>query len=121
MRVTLPSAGAPRIALDESAPIWGVRPSADPLFRSLAGVFRDAVVGVVLTGMGRDGADGLRVIREARGRAVVQNRETSTIFGMPQAALHAAGADRVVPLNDVASTIVELLAGMAGARDRKAG
>ena len=120
MRVAV-MGGVPRLTLDESAPIWGVRPSADPLFRSLAGIFRDAVVGVVLTGMGRDGADGLRAIREARGRAVVQDRETSTIFGMPQAALQAAGADRVVPLNDVAPTVVELLAGIVGSRDRKVG
>jgi two-component system chemotaxis response regulator CheB len=121
MCVTLGAGGAPRIVLDDSAPVWGVRPSADPLFRSLAGVFRHAVVGVVLTGMGRDGAEGLRTIREARGRAIVQDRDTSTIFGMPQAALLTAGADRVVPLGEVAPTVVELLAGIVGGRDRKVG
>jgi two-component system chemotaxis response regulator CheB len=98
------------ISLDASPPIWGVRPSADPLFRSAVQAFGADVVGVVLTGMGRDGADGLRTIRDAGGSAVVQDRGTSIIYGMPQAALAAAGADRVVPLGQVAGAITELLA-----------
>ena len=108
MRVVRSSAGV-SIALDDSAPIWGVRPSADPLFRSVADVFGDDIVGVVLTGMGRDGAEGLRVIRAAGGRAVVQDKATSIIYGMPQAALATAGADHVVPLSDVAPTVAAFL------------
>ena len=108
MRVARGDLGA-SIALDDSPPIWGVRPSADPLFRSAAQAFGADVIGVVLTGMGRDGADGLRAIREAGGGAIVQDRETSIIYGMPQAALAAAGADRIVPLGQVAGAIAELL------------
>ena len=99
--------GAPVIALDDSPPVWGVRPSADPLFHSVAVAFAAATVGVVLTGMGRDAADGLRAIRAAGGQALVQDRETSTIFGMPHAALQIAGADRVLPLGAIAPAIVE--------------
>ena len=100
---------APTIALDSSPPLWGVRPAADRLFQSAAAVFGASTVAVVLTGMGRDGADGTRVIREAGGRALVQNRDTATIFGMPHAALQHAGADRVAALDDIGSTIAELL------------
>ena len=101
--------GGPVIALDTSPSIWGVRPAADLLFRSAAEVFGASTVAVVLTGMGRDGAEGTRAIREAGGRALIQDRETATIFGMPQAALQCAGADRVVPLTDVGNAIAEFV------------
>lgn len=100
----------PCCAIDDSPAVWGVRPAADVLFRSAARVYGASVLGVVLTGMGRDGAEGLSRIREAGGRAVVQDRETSTIYGMPQAALQIAGADQVVPLSGVATAIRALVA-----------
>lgn len=110
MRVAAGPDGVRRIGLDSSAPLWGVRPSADPLFLSAAAHYGRAVVGVVLTGMGRDGADGLRSIRDAGGLGVVQDRATSIIYGMPLVALERAGADRVAPLAEVAPAVIELLA-----------
>jgi two-component system chemotaxis response regulator CheB len=109
MSVAHDGRGARRITLDTSPPVWGVRPAADPVFNSVARHFGRDAVGVVLTGMGRDGAEGLRLMREVGGQGVVQDRATSTIYGMPLAALQRAGADRVVPLGEVAPAIVALL------------
>ncbi len=99
----------PTIALDKSPPVWGVRPAADMLFRSAAEVFGASTLAVVLTGMGRDGAEGTRAIRAAGGLAIVQDRDTATIYGMPHAALQHAGADRVAALPDIGQAISDLV------------
>lgn len=98
-----------RIVLDDSPTVWGVRPAADLLFVSVAELFGSASVGVVLTGMGRDGSAGLAAIRAAGGGAVVQDRDSATIYGMPLAALESAGADRVVSLHGVTAAVETLL------------
>jgi two-component system, chemotaxis family, protein-glutamate methylesterase/glutaminase len=97
--------GAATISLDASPTVWGVRPAADPLFVSAADAFGLNAIGVILTGMGRDGAEGLRRIRAAGGKALVQDRDSSIIYGMPQAAMETAGADRVAAVSDMAREI----------------
>ena len=103
--------GAPgdaTISLDTGPTIWGVRPAADRLFTSVAEIFGAAAIGVILTGMGRDGAEGLRCIRAAGGLGVVQDRDSSIIYGMPHAALEHAGADRIAAAQDMPRVIREL-------------
>jgi two-component system, chemotaxis family, protein-glutamate methylesterase/glutaminase len=108
MRVVAGEDG-PRIALSREPTVWGVRPAADPLFRSVADLYGRHAVGVVLTGLGRDGADGLKRIHEAGGTGIAQDRETSTIYGMPNAAVQAGGARHVLPVGQIASRIADMI------------
>ena len=71
--------------------------------------YGDAVIGVVLTGMGSDGTAGARLIRAAGGRVVAQDQATSAVYGMPRSVIEAGAVDLVVPLAEVASTLVELV------------
>ena len=97
--------GRPILVVADTSPVWGMRPSADVLFGAVAETFGAHAVGVVLTGMGRDGAEGLRLMREAGAFAVVQDQATSAVPGMPSIALRHAGADCVAPLPTVAGRI----------------
>lgn len=99
----------PALLLNRGPSVWGVRPAADPLFRSVADAFGARSVGVVLTGIGKDGAVGLKAIHDAGGIGIAQDRESSTIYGMPNAARLAGGADRVLPVSRIPAAIIETL------------
>ncbi len=103
-----PAGKGARIVLSDEASLHGVRPAADRLFHSVARCYGARAVGVVLTGMGRDGGDGLRAIRAAGGRALVQDRATSIVYGMPAQAL--AHAEREVALPEMAAAVERMVA-----------
>ncbi len=87
--------------LSEDAPVNGHRPSVDVLFRSVAEEFGPQAMGVLMTGMGEDGAAGLGEIRAAGGSTVAQSQETCVVFGMPKAAIERGYAMRVADLQDL--------------------
>lgn len=89
------------------------RPSVDVLFESIAREMRGGVIACLLTGMGKDGAEGLGAIRRAGGITLAQDKATSVVFGMPGEAIRLGGADRVLPLSRFAAEIASL-AGVDG-------
>jgi two-component system chemotaxis response regulator CheB len=88
-------------------PIGGFRPAATHLFASLAGLGGSGVA-VLLTGMGADGVEGLHALRRAGGRVLVQDEESSVVFGMPGAAIAAGLATEVLPLGRIAARLIDL-------------
>lgn len=95
-----------RVLLSRAPPMEGFRPSASYLFASLAPVYGPSALGVVLTGAGRDGVSGLRVLRSAGGRVIAQDEESCEIFGMPAAAIEEQLADVVASLDAIAVHLV---------------
>jgi len=90
---------------NEDPEVNGVRPSADVTMRSAAAVYGRRCVGVVMTGMGRDGTEGMRLIKQAGGATLVQDELSSVIWGMPRACIDAGVADRVVALDALADAV----------------
>lgn len=94
--------------LKSGAAVSGHRPSVDVLFKSVSHAAKDRAVGVILTGMGRDGAQGLLAMREAGGRTLGQDEATCVVFGMPRAAFELGAVERQLPLEAIAPAIRRL-------------
>ena len=103
-----------RCALDDGPPVTGHRPSVDVLFRSVARVVGRSAIGVILTGMGKDGADGLLELRKAGGLTIGQDEASSLISGMPQVAFDRGAVMRQCSLNQVADAILDACEGKMG-------
>ena len=87
----------------------GVRPNANRLFKSVVKIFGENTIGVVLTGMGMDGTEGSRAIKDAKGTVVAEAEESCVIYGMPKSVVDENLADLVVPLENMAVTLVQLV------------
>ncbi|MBW3630114.1 MAG: chemotaxis-specific protein-glutamate methyltransferase CheB [Gemmatimonadetes bacterium] len=103
-----------RTILSDVGPVGGFRPSANYLFESAARAFGNALAAVILTGMGRDGVDGLRAVRAAGGLVLAQDESTSVVYGMPGEAVAARLVDAVLPIHEIAPRLVVELASGAG-------
>ena len=94
------------VRLDDSPALGGFKPSCDLLLRSVAQSFSRKAIGVVLTGMGRDGAKGLDEIRKAGGHTIAQDKASSVVFGMPGEAVALGAAELVLPLDEIGAQLV---------------
>ncbi|MBX9977154.1 MAG: chemotaxis-specific protein-glutamate methyltransferase CheB, partial [Alphaproteobacteria bacterium] len=91
---------------DDDGPVSGHKPSVDVLFESVAILKLRSVFGVILTGMGRDGAKGLLTLRQSGGKTFGQNEKSCLIYGMPRAAMEMGSVEKEVPLKEMASLIM---------------
>lgn len=107
MRVSGYSNGRLRVRLDQSERLHSVRPAIDVTFKSAAERVTDPLVSVVLTGMGSDGADGVRAVKDAGGATLAQNEATSAVFGIPERAIETGCVDDVLPVDQLTEAIAD--------------
>ena len=93
------------IIIYNGEPINSCKPSIDALFISAAESYKKRTLGILLTGMGKDGAEGLLSIKNIGGRTIAQNEETSLVFGMPAKAIEYGAANEVLPLEDIIAVV----------------
>jgi two-component system chemotaxis response regulator CheB len=105
-----------RLRLTQDPERHSCRPSVDVLFSSLAQVMGPEGAACLLTGMGKDGAEGLVAVRRAGGRTIAQDEGTSVVFGMPREAILLGGAEQVLPLEDIAPALGALARGAGTGR-----
>jgi two-component system chemotaxis response regulator CheB len=100
------------VELNQGPPVNRHRPSVDVLFRSAANCAGANAIGIILTGMGKDGAQGLLEMKQAGAHTFAQDEATCVVFGMPKEAIASGGVDEVVPLHDMAARVLEHIASL---------
>ena len=111
MRLAAGSGGRPTVEITDDPPEHNCKPAADYLFRSAALHFPGRAMGVILTGMGSDGALGLRLLKRHGATVVAQSEATCVVYGMPKAAVEAGVVDAVLPLDAIAARIAATVRG----------
>lgn len=101
--------GRRRLHLDDGSKVNYVRPAVDVLMKSVAPIYGPRTIGVILTGMGSDGAEGMKCIKQNGGKTIAQSGETCIVYGMPKAVIETGAADRVVALEDIAQVITIMI------------
>jgi two-component system, chemotaxis family, protein-glutamate methylesterase/glutaminase len=107
--IVKPASQGNRVALHQGPLENGCRPSADVLFRSVAEVYGKRALCIVLTGMGKDGMEGSRAMKAQGSTILAQDRESSVAWGMPRSVIEAELADSVLPLDEIASTVNQII------------
>jgi two-component system chemotaxis response regulator CheB len=102
MKVRKTPAGS-QVLLEGGAQVNGHKPSVDVLFRSVAAEYGALATGIIMTGMGSDGAQGLGEIKQAGGQTIAQDKESCAVYGMPRIAVEKGYANKIVPLGEMAS------------------
>ncbi|MBW2117975.1 MAG: chemotaxis response regulator protein-glutamate methylesterase [Deltaproteobacteria bacterium] len=97
------------IGLNHNPPVYGLRPTVDYMMLSAAEVYSNRTVGVILTGMGSDGAKGIKSIQENKGKTIAQDRGSCVVYGMPKVAVEKGAVDKVVPLDKIAEEIMKMV------------
>ncbi len=97
------------IALSQAPPQFGVRPAGDYLFDSVARVYGATAIGVILSGMGSDGARGLCAMREMGAHTIAQDEATCVVFGMPAVAIELGAVEQILPTDRIAPALLELI------------
>jgi two-component system chemotaxis response regulator CheB len=110
------ASGTPTLELDSGPPENSCRPAVDVLFRSVANVYGEGVLAIVLTGMGSDGTRGCELVRSRGGYVIAQDHATSVVWGMPGSVVRANLAHQVVALDDVVPTALRRMAMRVGTR-----
>jgi two-component system chemotaxis response regulator CheB len=95
------------VHLTKDPPIGGLRPCADVTFRTVASVYGKRALGVVLTGMGRDGTEGCRQMKQNGSQIIAESKETALIYGMPKSIVEAGLATRETPIEEMAQAVVD--------------
>jgi len=99
-----------RVRVTDGPMVWHQRPAVDMLFKSAADLVAQYAIAGVLTGMGKDGAEGLLRLREKGAMTFAQDEESSVVYGMPKTAWENGGAQRQIPLDRVAAHIIQAVA-----------
>jgi|GEM_PF-100845 len=100
--------GGYKVKVTDDAPVNRHKPSVDVLFNSVAESVLQKSIGIILTGMGADGAKGLKRLRDAGARTIAQNEETSVVFGMPKEAIKLSAAEDVLPLEQIGDALMKM-------------
>ncbi len=99
--------GRMRVKLTEDPPVNSVRPAVDVTMASAANVITDPMIGVILTGMGQDGAAGITELKAVGAKTIAQDENTSAVFGMPKRAVETGDVDTVLPIDDIPDGITQ--------------